>query len=678
MKKMTILLSLFVFCGIFMLQAQTVQITGTVTSAEDGLPLPGVSVVVRGTTIGTITDFDGRYSINVPADAQGLVFSFVGLTTETVAIQGRTVINITLVPDLFALDEIVVTALGITRERRSLGYTVQEVTAEDLTSGGNPNVMTALSGKVAGFEVRQSSGMPGAPAQIFIRGARSFSGNNTPLYVIDGMPVHSDNDYGSNVTGAAYSNRALDIDPNDIESINVLKGQAAAALYGLRASNGVIIITTKKGKGGALGRPTVSFSSNTTMDVVARLPEVQQTYAQGFNGVLRHSNSFSWGPKIADLPDHAVYGGNNHGQPGLFFDRYKNEWVAPLAYNNAENFFNQNGYTFNNNINISNNTDFGNYSVGFGSANQTGIIRETGMDRYTAKMAGDFRLAEKWNMGFTGNFADSKISKLPSGNDSWLFTVYGAPANFDLMGTPSHLDGTFGQYRQISYRGGAVGNNPNWVLDNNHYKEAVKRFFGNTYIEFKPIQNANIRYQIGVDSYTADNDTYVEAGTGNLLAEAAYPTPSNPVYGYVAPSGGSISKFGITRRIVNSLLTASFNHEFNDDISASILVGNEIDHNEWEYYSASGRNFTTPGWNNLNNTNVQNSGYTMYDRRTVGFFGNLSLDYRNMVFFNATGRQDIVSSMPRDNRTFFYPSASLAFVFHRVGAFNRKQRASIW
>ncbi len=664
MKKMIMFLSLFVFCGIFTLHSQTVQISGTVTSAVDGSTVPGVAIVVRGTTIGTVTDFEGRYSITVPADAQALIFSFVGLSTVEEPIQGRTEINVTMEPDYLRLDEVVVTALGITRERRSIGYTVQDVDGEELARAGNPNLMTALSGRIAGFEVRQSSGMPGAPAQVFIRGARSFSGDNTPLYVIDGMPVQSQNDYGSNVTGAAFSNRALDIDPNDIESINVLKGQAAAALYGLRASNGVIIITTKRGTAAMIGRPRVDFSSNATVDVVARLPEVNQVYAQGWNGNLAGPNSFSWGPKISDLPDDPVYGGNNHGQPGKFFDRYKGEWVDPIAYNNAENFFQDNGYTYNNNINISNATEFGNYAIGLGSTNQTGIIRGTGMDRYTAKMAGDFQLAEKWNLGFTGNYSDAQISKLPSGNDSWLFTVYGAPASFDLMGTPSHQEGTFGEYRQISYRAGAVGNNPNWVLDNNHYREATKRFFGNSYVEYKPIQAVNIRYQIGVDTYTTDNDTYVEAGTGNLPTGAAqYPTPTNPEYAYVAPTGGSISKFGITRRIVNSLLTASFTHDFNDDLSGSLLVGNEIDHNSYEYYSATGSTFTTPGWNNLNNTTVQNSGYTMYDRRTAGFFGNLSLDYMNMLFFNATGRQDIVSSMPRDNRTFFYPSASLAFVF---------------
>lgn len=192
-------------------------------------------------------------------DAKTLVFSFVGMETMELELGTQLVYNFQLKSQLISVDEVVVTALGITRERKSLGYTVQDVKGEDLVKGGNPDLMTSLSGKIAGLQVRQSSGMPGAPSQTFIRGARSFSGNNSPLYVIDGMPISSDNDYASNVTGSAFSNRALDIDPNDIESVNVLKGQAAAALYGLRASNGVIIITTKRAKAHHLENQLLTF-----------------------------------------------------------------------------------------------------------------------------------------------------------------------------------------------------------------------------------------------------------------------------------------------------------------------------------------------------------------------------------------------------------------------------------
>ena len=668
MRKFAMMLALLIFAGVQVVLAQT-TVTGTVTSAEDNNGIPGATVIVKGTTVGITTDLSGKYSLRIPEGGKTLQVSFVGMKTKEVTIGSQNVINVALEPDVLDIEGVVVTALGISREKKSLGYSVQEASGEEMTRAANPNLESTLSGKFAGVQVRQSSGMPGAPSQIYIRGARAFSGNNAPLYVIDGLPISSESDYASNVTGAAFSNRATDIDPNDIESINVLKGQAAAALYGLRASNGVIIITTKKGKGATIGKPVVSFSSNVTIDNISKLPEVQMLYAQGTGGVFSPANSFTWGPKITDLPDNATYGGNNFdGHAGEFFDPYKGAWVTPQAFNNPEGFYDRNGYTFNNSINISNASTMGNYSLGFGSTNQTGIIKETGMERYNAKMAGDFKLTDKWNMGFSGNYSDSKIDKLPSGNDSWLFTVYGAPASYDLVGSPYHQEGTNGKYRQISYRRGAVGKNPYWVLENSKYQEATKRFFGNGYLEYKPTSWAAIRYQIGLDSYTTNNGEYSEMGQGDLPAASQYPTPANPVYAYVAPTGGVIDNYGVTRRTVNSLLTATFSHNFSNDLTANLIVGNEIDHNYSEFYETYGSGFTTPGWDNLSNTNTQNSFYTSFARRTAGFFGNLNVDYKNMLYFNLTGRQDIVSSMPRDNRTFFYPSASLSWVFTELEA----------
>jgi TonB-linked SusC/RagA family outer membrane protein len=670
MRKITIMLVFLLVAGISHAFAQSRTVTGKVTSSQDGMGIPGVTVMVKGTTIGAITDIEGMYELQVRPEHRTLVFSYISMKTQEVALGTQTSINVVLEPDVVMIDEVVVTALGISREKKSLGYAVQEASGEELNRGANTNLQTTLSGKFAGVQVRQSSGMPGAPTQVYIRGARSFSGNNSPLYVIDGLPISSESDYTSNVTGAAYSNRALDIDPNDIESINVLKGQAAAALYGLRASNGVIIITTKKGSASKLGKPVVSFSSSYTMDNVSMLPEVQTTYAQGTGGNFAPANSFTWGPKISDLPDNPTYGGNNYdGFAGKFFDPYKGAWVTPTAFNNPEAFYDKNGFTFNNSINVSNATNLGNYSIGFGNTNQEGIVRETGMDRYNAKMAGDFNLAEQWRMGFSGNYSDAKISKLPSGNDSWLFTVYGAPASFDLAGTPFNQEGTNGKYRQISYRRGAVGKNPYWVLENNHYLEATKRFFGTGYVEYLPASWITIRYQAGIDMYTTNNSEYIEMGTGDLPRADQYPTPDNPVYTYVAPTGGIIDNYGVTRRVFNSLLTATFEHSFTSDLNANLIVGNEIDHNESEFYRTLGSSFTTPGWNNLNNTNIQTNSYTSFARRTAGFFANLNVDYMNMFYFNLTGRQDIVSSMPTNNRTFFYPSTSLSWVFTELDVF---------
>ena len=663
-----ICLIFFVILGLLgnSLYAQERRVTGTVTDAETGATLPGVTVMVQGTTIGTITDIDGRYDLTV-APENVLVFSFIGMASQQITVGDRTVINVALAPDIAMLQEIVVTALGISRERKSLGYSVQEVRGEEIARSNNPNLGSALSGRVAGLEVRQSSGMPGAPTTIMIRGARSFTGNNQPLYVVDGMPIVSTNDYGQNVTGAFNANRSIDIDPNDIESINVLKGQAAAALYGLRASNGVIIITTKSGRGAAPDRPLIQLSSGFSQDRVARLPEIQTTYAQGSGFNFLPVNSFSWGPKIEDLPDNPTYGGNNHGQPGLFFHPQKNEWVTPQAFNSAEDFF-ETANSFNTNISVSQAGALGNYSVGLGTAQQTGIVLNTGMERYTGRFSGTMNLSPIFKAGFSGNVSNVKMDKLPSGNDSWLFTVFGAPPSYDLVGTPFHVpSGPYNEFRQTSFRVGAVGENPLWAVRNNHYKEATQRFFGNMFMEADPAAWINIRYQLGLDSYSTDQDwlsSMGSAGSGQGLPSAAqYPSPTNREYAYVAPVGGRIQNFGVIRNNVNSLLNISLNHDLTDELRGILIVGNEVVHNQSRFWSMVGSGFTMPGWNNMSNTTTQTASESKFQNRTVGFYGNAALEWRDMLFLNLTGRQDVVSTMPRGSRTFFYPSVSLGFVF---------------
>jgi TonB-linked SusC/RagA family outer membrane protein len=676
MRKFTILLAFLLLTGMQAAFAQ-LEVKGTVTDAKDGTALPGVSIIVKGTLAGVITDAQGKYAINVPKGYNNLIFSFIGMKTIELTVDGRAVIDVKMEEDVVGLDEVVVTALGITREKKSLGYSVQEASGEEIARTANPSLQTAISGKFAGVEVRQSSGMPGAPSQVMIRGARSFSGDNTPLYVVDGMPITSTPDYtqaNGGVVGSYYSNRALDINPEDIESINVLKGQAAAALYGLRASNGVIIITTKKGRTSDAGKPVqVTLSTNFSTDIVSRLPEVQQTYAQGYYEEFYPAFSYSWGPKITDLPNDPVYGGNNYeGQEGNFFDPYKGQWVNPTVFNNPKAFYEKNGQTFNNNIGISGVTNTGVYSFGFGASNQNGIIENTGMDRYNAKAAGEFNMSDKWKVGFSGNYSNVSMQKVPSGNSSWLFTVYGAPASFDLMGTPYHQEGTNGDYRQISYRRGAVGENPRWAVQNNHFLESTMRFFGNGFLEYNPVEWMRIKYQLGVDAYSTDNEDLYQAGstgTGQTLPTASgYPTPDNPEYRYYAPTGGSINNYGVIRKVLNSLLNVTFSKKFGDNFGGILVLGNEVNDNRSRYWNMLGTGFTTPGWNNMANTSTQTASEQKYWDRTVGFFGNLSLDYRSMLYLTATLRNDIVSTMPRDNRSFYYPSVSLGFVFTELEA----------
>uniref|UniRef100_UPI003EC0FEDA SusC/RagA family TonB-linked outer membrane protein n=1 Tax=Parabacteroides goldsteinii TaxID=328812 RepID=UPI003EC0FEDA len=653
--------------GISTVVAQNTKVEGSVISADDGLPVIGASIVVKGTMVGIVTDYDGNFTLEVPSNGKVLIVSYVGMLTQEVPVSPN--VRVVLKSDTQNLDEVVVTAMGISKEKKALGYAVQDVKGEKLTQAANSNLAGALQGKVSGLDIKPSSGMPGASSQITIRGARSFSGDNTPLYVIDGMPVTStpdvDTDLQNNgsVSGADFANRAVDIDPNDIESINILKGQAASALYGIRASNGVIVITTKSGKGLAKGKPQISFSSNLSFDVIGRLPEFQKTYAQGASGKYSPTNSLSWGPKITDLPNDPTYGGNtsnaytkeygNH--EGMYYQPQRaaaglDPWTTPQAYDNAKDFFDT-GVTWSNSINVAQALDKSSYSVSLGNTHQDGIIPSTGMDRYNVKVSAETKLHDNWTTGFIGNYITTAIDKAVTSGNGLLRTVYSAPPSYDLAGIPSHIAGD--PYTQNSFRG--AFDQAYWAMDNNKFTENTNRFFGNAYANYKTKfgttdHTLNVRYMFGVDSYTTD---YVDS------------------YGYGSNTGGGkgqIENYGWTNATYNSLLTINYDWNINEDWGLNVVAGNEvIQSNRGKYYEY-GTGYNFPGWNHIDNATTQSTSSEHWKKRTVGFFGNVSASYKNMLYLTVTGRQDYVSSMPRGNRAFFYPSVSAGFILTELDA----------
>lgn len=665
-KKFTFILLCLVI-GISTVVAQNTKVAGSVISADDGLPVIGASIVVKGTMVGTVTDYDGNFTLEVPSNGKVLIVSYVGMLTQEVPVSPN--VRVVLKSDTQNLDEVVVTAMGISKEKKALGYAVQDVKGEKLTQAANSNLAGALQGKVSGLDIKPSSGMPGASSQITIRGARSFSGDNTPLYVIDGMPVTStpdvDTDLQNNgsVSGADFANRAVDIDPNDIESINILKGQAASALYGIRASNGVIVITTKSGKGLAKGKPQISFSSNLSFDVIGRLPEFQKTYAQGASGKYSPTNSLSWGPKITDLPNDPTYGGNtsnaytkeygNH--EGMYYQPQRaaaglDPWTTPQAYDNAKDFFDT-GVTWSNSINVAQALDKSSYSVSLGNTHQDGIIPSTGMDRYNVKVSAETKLHDNWTTGFIGNYITTAIDKAVTSGNGLLRTVYSAPPSYDLAGIPSHIAGD--PYTQNSFRG--AFDQAYWAMDNNKFTENTNRFFGNAYANYKTKfgttdHTLNVRYMFGVDSYTTD---YVDS------------------YGYGSNTGGGkgqIENYGWTNATYNSLLTINYDWNINEDWGLNVVAGNEvIQSNRGKYYEY-GTGYNFPGWNHIDNATTQSTSSEHWKKRTVGFFGNVSASYKNMLYLTVTGRQDYVSSMPRGNRAFFYPSVSAGFILTELDA----------
>ena len=667
-ERLFTLLACFVL-SVGIMTAQTKRVTGIVTSAEDGEPVIGASVLVKGQTIGAITGIDGDFVIpNVPESAKTLVVSYVGMISQEVSIKPGT-IKVVLKSDSKALDEVVVTAMGIKRDRKALGYAAQDLKSDQLNKSGTTSLASAIQGKLTGVDIRQSSGAPGASSQIVIRGARSFDGNNQPLYVIDGMPINTSADFstGNSVTGANYADRSIDINPEDIESINVLKGQAASALYGIRASNGVIVITTKRGSAGNMSKPSVTISSNISAQQVSRKFERQDVYAQG-NGYSAYNptSSMSWGPKIADLSKDPTYGGDTTNKytasgahPGQYYNPNRvlaglDGWTTPQIYDNVSDFFGT-GFTENTNVNISQNINGLNYSFGVNNSHQKGIIPSTGMDRWGARGLVDWKINDQWNSGFSVNYSSSKITSAPGANDGIMNVVYSAPAEYDLKGIPNHVPGDI--TKQVLFRSKSFVN-PYWWAENNEYLQHTNRTFGNAYLEFKPKLNwgenfsLKFREQAGLDVWTSDYTDSREMGTTTAL------------------KNGDIENYGSQHNVFNNLFTVNFDGRFGNDqeYGLNVVLGNEFnDENvrSWDYY---GSNFNFPGFINIGNATTYTSSEYKRKERTVGFFGSASLSWKDQLYLTVTGRNDYVSTMPRGSRSFFYPSVSLGWEFTKLNA----------
>ena len=648
---------LFLMIGVALAQS---SVKGTVTSSEDGEPIVGASVMVDGTKTGTVTDLDGHFELNVPAGSK-LVITYLGMKKKTVTAAAN--MKVALDSDNKELKEVVVTAMGITRDKKALGYSSQNLKASDLNVSGTSSLASALQGKLTGVSIRQSSGAPGASAQITIRGARSFDGNNTPLYVVDGMPIVSTSDFSTlqSVTGADYASRSIDINPDDIESVNVLEGQAASALYGIRASNGVILITTKRGAKGT-EKPVITFSTDLSGQTLSRKFEHQTVYAQG-NGFSEYNptSSMTWGPKITELANDAKYGGNvansytNNGA-NLHQGQYYNTkyaaagldgWTTPQLYDNVGDFF-KTGFTQNATFGIAQSKKDLSYAFSLSDTYQKGIIPSTGMTRTGGRGAVDWKVNDQWKTGFSANYSATKITSAPGANSGIVNVVYSAPAEYNLKGTPYNVPGD--PTSQICFRSVTYFNNPYWWADNDEFYQHTNRIFGNAYVEFRPKlglgENYNLvfREQAGLDTYTTNNRTVAEIGS-------AY------------NKTGEVENRGVQRNVFNNLLTANFTAKWND-FDFGFVLGNEFNHENARKWDYDGVGLSFYGQPTIGNTKT----ITTHDEyreqeRTVGTFGQLTLSWKNMLYFTATGRNDVVSTMPSKNRSFFYPSVSFSWIF---------------
>lgn len=622
----------WLLCVLFALPAlaQDRTVTGKVTSADDGSTLPGVSIQMKGTTRGTTTDSDGNYSLtNVPANAT-LVFSFIGTATQEVAVGNQTTLNVQLRSDASQLSEVVVTAQGIERDRRSLGYSTQDVRGEALAQRSETNVLNALQGKLAGVNITPSSGAPGASTNINIRGITSFNGSNQPLIVVDGVIFSNDVNQNPSTDNTLFSaqspNRLADINPESIESINVLKGPAASVLYGSRASAGAIVITTKTGRN-LKGKTEVTVNSSFNVQNVYGLPPLQNEYGQGTQNNFVNTSGNSWGPKFGGSLTEVT---NLQGQ------------VVPYrAYpDNVKDFYNQ-GSVWQNSLNIASGDERRNYILSVGNTLQKGIVPNSKFDRTNVQVGGESKLQNGLKLSSTVTYVKTAQNGTPVGNGGSAFgQITRIPRSFDLAGAP-YQDA---QGRSIYYS--TTQNHPLWSAYNETMKSQVDRVFGNFQAGYDITNWLNVAYRVTGDTYTDRRKMNFAIGSAR------------------GPAGQVIEDMFFRSELNGDLLINAHKDDlFLEGLTANLLLGNNINQRRTQNTTLSAQQLTIPGFNNVSNGSVFTASQEQSTmRRLVGYYGQLSLGYQNYLFVELSGRVDQSSTLPKANNTYFYPAASVSFV----------------
>ena len=639
--------------------AQTKKVTGQVISAEDNQPVIGAAVVVKGTTIGTITDFDGNFTLDVPSDAKSVMVSYVGLKGQEVPITAQ--MNIKLESDSQSLDEVVVTAMGISREKKSLGYAIQEVGSEELTKAGQISVTGALSGKVAGVQINQFGGSVGASSRISVRGNSSLSNDQQPLIVLDGVPISNDTQRSGDNTynGVDYGSGLNDINPEDIESMTVLKG-GSAALYGMRAGNGVILITTKSGKKG--NGVKVSYDGNFTIDRISTVPKLQNSYGQGNNGDEWHwqhnrpdltyqeyaeqygftwvdgssgINDFydeSWGPRLDAGLNLVQYDSNGEKAP----------WVS--RPNNIKDFF-QTGYSMNHTISLTANSEKSNTRASVSYRDQKGTVPNTDQKRYSAQLNSFFKfnnyISYDLSASYTRTQSDNLIAQGYGGNNpiNSLFAWSGRQINMKTLKEnwdQKDANGNFTYYNwNTNYH-----MNPYFNVYENTNSYQRDRIFGKTSLYYQPFEFLKFEGRAGVDYYNSNS------------MEKHYIDRSDW-------TNGGFTRINTSNTELNLDFIASFNKTFGD-FNITAMAGANYRDVSWEDTRIGATALTIPGVDTI--TNKDGAAYNYMDhshRRSNSVYGNASIGWKNQLYLDLSARNDWDSTI---KDAFFYPSASASWI----------------
>ncbi len=663
------------------LWAQERTVSGRVTSVEDGSGLPGVNVVVKGTTVGTVTDIDGKYSLTVPAGNGTLVFTFIGLTTQEIEIGDRSSIDVPMSQDAKQLNEVVVTALGISREKESIGYAVTQVGGEDLSQVNQTNVVNSLSGRVAGVQVTGASGNMGGSSRVTIRGINSITGNNSPLFVVDGIIINN-SDYNSVNTargagGYDYGNLAQDINPEDIASVSVLKGPNAAALYGSRGANGVIMITTKKGSRKGLG---VKINSGVSFDKIFILPKYQRLYGggiavpdadggvQGFtqqniNGtdylLVDYATDESWGPRYA-------------GQQVLHWNSFDSwdtqnylkprEWKAPD--NDVRSFFNT-GVTVTNNVELTGGDENSGFRLSYTRMDLKGYMPNSKLDRNTINFSGNTKLGKVVEAFTNFNYVKNEATGRPStgyddNNIMQKFNQWGQrQLDMEELKAYKNPDGSQRTWNRVSWDDATpnYSDNPYWTRYENYQNDTRNRFYGNVGAQVTLANWLKVKTTVNADYYNLREMERVAIGS-----------QAQPKY------YEGLREFLETNAEVLFLFNKKIGQDF--DLVGN-LGGNRMDQHYSSNLAQTQGGLVLPNFYNLSNA-VSGVAVTDYDRRKRinSLYGSFNIGYKNTLYLELMGRNDWSSALTpptggaNSDNSYFYPAVNTSFVFTNMPALN--------
>lgn len=641
--------------GVIQGAAQVTTVRGIVTTEEDGEPVIGASVIVKGTSLGTVTDVNGRFELSgLPPSATRLLISYISLMAKEVAIAPQ--VSVTLKSDTHLLDEVVVTALGISREKKALGYTAQEVKQNALVQGKDNNLLNSLSGKIAGVRITNTQGDVGS-SRIVIRGETSIAGENQPLFIVDGIPVDN-SQLNARSSGRDFKNAIADLNPEDIKTLTVLKGPNAAALYGARAAHGAIVITTKGGDKRQKGIG-ITLHSSTQVSFVATLPEFQNLFGQGAGGRFSYVDGKgagvndgvdeSWGPRLDigllipqfDSPLDAD--GNRVATP----------WVSHP--NNVRDYFRM-GISTNNGISVARGDDKYQFRVGYNYEKQVSIVPDAGTNKTNISLNTDYHLAKWIVVGATANYIVYTAPSLPGSATPSGSNVRSNSPMLQFLWFGRQVDTNSLKADYTRNWNSSYYDNPFWSASYNTQSQERHRLIGDLHAEFRLTDGLNVRFRTSTDWYNDRRKSKVKWGSAG--AGSPY---------------GSYAEDAYTVKENNTEVLATYIKQLNKNWGIDALLGFNVRNKQYENnYQAAPRLAVADLYTLTNSRDPLTSSNDFYRLRQYGLYGSIQLDYRRWAFLNITGRNDWSSTLPVDNNSYFYPSVTASVLLSEAFGWRSK------